>query len=388
MQATDFSRDSPGALVPTERGALAFVPAPPPSTLTLDDASIRSLASAERALGQLTGTLRAAGRQVNPHLVSAPLQRREALASSRIEGTHATPEQLVLLELESDVRGGERGAASETREVLNYVRALNHGFQRLSDLPVCLRFIKELHAILMEGVRGDEQPGDFRNVQNFIGATQDIREARFVPPPVPDMIRCLEELETFMNAADDALPHLVRLALIHYQFETIHPFRDGNGRVGRLLIPLLLCSYSKLETPALYLSPYLERRRTQYTDLMLRVSQVGDYHAWIRFFLESVEGSALESITRAEALLMLREQYHRRLQSARSSALLSKLVDALFERPSINIAGAAKLLGITYAPASANVKKLVDAGIVVEVTGRKRDQLFVAREILAVADGE
>jgi Fic family protein len=362
------------------------VPHPAPANLPLDSATIRALASAERALGQLTGTLRAAGRQVNPQLVSTPLQRREALASSRIEGTHATPEQLVLLELESD-KSGTASVGSDTREVLNYVRALTYGARRLRELPMCLRFIKELHAILMDGVRGDERPGEFRNVQNFIGASLDIREARFVPPPVSEMTRCLEELEQYMSSPDDDLPLLVRSALIHYQFETIHPFRDGNGRVGRLLIPLLLCSYDKLEAPALYLSPHLERRRSEYTDLMLNVSRTGDFRAWVCFFLEAVEGSALESITRTEALLKLREDYHGRLRSARSSGLLAKLVDALFERPSIHIAAAAQLLEITYASASANVKKLVDAGILIEVTGRKRGQLFVAREILAVADG-
>jgi Fic family protein len=386
VQAADFNDNSPGRLVPTERGALAFVPDPAPGSLSLDSATVRALASAERALGQLTGTLRAAGRQVNPHLVSSPLQRREALASSRMEGTHASPEQLVLLELEPN-KSGQASAHTETREVLNYVRALTYGTQRLSELPICLRFIKELHGILMDGVRGDERPGEFRDVQNFIGASQDIREARFVPPPVSEMTRCLDELEQYISSPDQDLPLLVRSALIHYQFETIHPFRDGNGRVGRLLIPLLLCSYDKLEAPALYLSAHLERRRSEYTDLMLNVSRTGDFHAWVRFFLESVESSALESITRAEALLKLREEYHRKLRSARSSGLLAKLVDALFERPSIHIAAAAKLLELTPASASANVKKLVEAGILIEVTGRKRDQLFVAREILAVADG-
>lgn len=179
----------------------------------------------------------------------------------------------------------------------------------------------------------------------------------------------------------------MRAALIHYQFATIHPFRDGNGRVGRLLIPLLLCSYEKLEAPALYLSPYLERRRTEYTDLMLNVSRTGDFHSWVCFFLEAVEGSALESITRAEALLKLREEYHHKLRSARASGQLAKLVDSLFERPSIHIAAAAKLLELTPAAASANIKKLVEAAILTEVTGRKRDQRFVARGILAVADG-
>lgn len=364
------------------------MPNPAPRHLDLDPATVRALASAERALGQLTGTLRAAGRQVNPHLISAPLQRREALSSSRIEGTVATPEQLVLLEVESEEREAEVSDASQTQEVLNYIRALNHGFARLPELPVCLRLIRELHAILMRGVRGDaERPGEFRDIQNFIGSTRDIKAARFVPPPVSELDHCLNALETFIHE-DDGLPHLVRLALVHYQFETIHPFRDGNGRVGRLLIPLLLCTYERIDKPVLYLSPHLEQHRTQYTDLMLRVSQTGDFLSWVRFFLEAVEGSARESVTRAEALLALRERYHARLQSGRSSALLLRLVDNLFERPSTSISSAGELMGVTPAAAAANLRKLIDAEILIEVTGRRRDQRFVAPEILRVAHGE
>jgi Fic family protein len=219
------------------------------------------------------------------------------------------------------------------------VNGTNHrnGFARLSEIPVCVRLIRELHEILMRGVRGDAgRPGELRDVQNFIGSSGDIREARFVPPPVSELARCLNELEAFIHD-DGGLPHLVRLALVHCQFETIHPFRDGNGRVGRLLIPLLLCAYERIDTPALYLSPHLERHRKQYTDLLLRVSQTDDYLSWVRFFLEAVEGSALESVTRAEALLALRDRYHQRLHSARSSALLLKLVDQLFVRPSMTL---------------------------------------------------
>jgi Fic family protein len=379
-------------------GSWAFIPGPAPRRLDLDPRTVRALGAAERALGQLTGTLRAAGRQVNPHLISAPLMRREAISSSRIEGTIATPQQLVLLEVdaaeEHAAAGGEAPApnaatCSDTQEVLNYIHALNHGIARLPELPVCQRLIRELHEILMRGVRGDaERPGEFRDVQNFIGSSRDIREARFVPPPVSELARCLGELETFMHEGDDTLPHLVRLALVHYQFETIHPFRDGNGRVGRLLIPLLLCTYERIEQPALYLSAHLERHRTQYTDLLLRVSQTGDYLTWVRFFLEAVEGSAVESITRAEALLMLRERYHRQLQSTRSSALLLRMVDSLFERPSTSISIAGEVMQVTPAAAAANVRKLVEAKILVEVTGRKRDQRFVAPEILEVSHGE
>jgi Fic family protein len=389
VQDSDFTTDFPGKLVPAERGALAFVPNPAPASFQLEPSTVTLLARAERALGHLTGTLRAAGKQVNPHLVSAPLLRREAISSSSIEGTNTTPEQLVLLELESPNAEPTKNI-TETQEVLNYLTALNHGFQRLREIPVCLRLLQELHEILMKGVRGDaERPGEFRTVQNFIGSSQDIRQARFVPPPVAEMRRCLEELEVYMNEAGDALPHLVRVALVHYQFETIHPFRDGNGRVGRLIVPLLLCSYERLEGPTLYLSPYFERHRTQYTDLMLRVSQTGDFASWVRFFLEAVDVSALESIKRAEALLHLREDYRQRLQLGRASAALLALVDGLFELPSVSLGHAAKLLGgVTPASASANVKKLVDAGILREVTGRKRDQRFVAGEIIRVAHSD
>lgn len=388
VEQSNFVHNFPGALVPTERGALAFVPAAAPSRLDLESSTVALLARAERALGHLTGTLRAAGKQVNPHLISAPLLRREAISSSRIEGTNTTPEQLVLLELEaSDPRAS--GDISETQEVRNYMTALNHGFKRLREIPVCLRLLQELHEILMRGVRGDaERPGEFRTVQNFIGSSHDIRQARFVPPPVAEMRRCLDELEKYMNQADDALPHLVRIALVHYQFETIHPFRDGNGRVGRLIVPLLLCSYERLEGPTLYLSPYLEKHRSRYTDLMLRVSQTADYESWIRFFLEAVDASALESIGRAETLLQLRENYRERLQTKRASAALLALVDSLFARPSVSLGHAAALLGVTPASASANVRKLVEEGILEEVTGRKRDQRFVASEIIRAAHSD
>jgi Fic family protein len=346
------------------------------------------LARAERSLGHLTGTLRAAGRHVSPLLVSAALQRREAISSSRIEGTNTTPEQLVLLELDPAQSGA--GDDPDTREVLNYLTALQHGFKQLEHIPVCLRLLKELHALLMTGVRGDgERPGEFRDVQNFIDATRDIRQARFVPPPVAEMRRCLDELEAYMHQPGESLPHLVRLALVHYQFETIHPFRDGNGRVGRIMVPLLLCSYERLDAPALYLSPYFERFRTKYTDLMLNVSQKGDFASWIQFFLEAVEASATESIARAEQLLRLREDYRARLQSTRANTRLLGLVDGLFERPSVSLARAAELLGnVTPAAASSNVRKLVEQGILQEVTGRKRDQRFVAAGILKVAHGE
>jgi Fic family protein len=243
----------------------------------------------------------------------------------------------------------------------------------------------------MRGVRGDEErPGEVRNVQNFIGSARDIRQARFVPPPPDALDACLRDLERTINPSDseDRLPPLVRLALTHYQFETIHPFRDGNGRVGRLLIPLILCAYERLDEPSLYLSPFLEQRRTEYADLLLHVSMTGDFLPWVRFFLDAIAESSQAAVSRAEALAALRRDYHARLAEGRSSALLLKLVDSLFELPVITIGGAAKRLGVTAAAASANLAKLVEARIVVEVTGRRRNQRYVARELLEMAHGD
>lgn len=392
MQPHEFAEGFPGALVPTsERGVLAFVPAPLPRSLDLDLATIKHLAQAENALGHLQG---AVGRMVNPHLVGRPLLNREAILSSRIEGTYTTPQQLALLEAVEEQHPGRSSVDAETREVYNYVRAMQHGLKLLRELPICLRLIKEIHSVLMVGVRGDgERPGEFRTVQNYIGREVDgIRNARFIPPPVPEMHACLEDLEQYINpdpsGRESELPLLVRLALIHYQFEAIHPFRDGNGRVGRLLVPLILCSAQKMRGATLYVSSHLERHREQYTDLLLRVSQRGDWLGWIQFFLAAVAESARESVRRVDRVLALHAQYHKLFHSARSSALLLKLVDALFEQPAITIPRAAGLLNVTPASASANIKKLVLAGILKESTGRKRDQVFFADQLFSIAHDE
>jgi Fic family protein len=380
MDAAQFSPDSPGRLVSTIEGAQAFVPDPVPRRLDLDLATVGLLAEAENAIGRLAGT---AGRLVNPYLVGSPLLHREAILSSRIEGTITTPEQLVLLEAAGAVPG-VKGRDQETQEVLNYIRAMQHGLRRLRELPVCLRLIREIHGVLLEGVRGDrERPGDFRAVQNWIGRpSEPIHGARFVPPPVPEMQAALDDLEQALNDPKPDLPLLVRLALLHYQFEAIHPFRDGNGRIGRLLIALLLVSSGRLRDPLLYLSAYFERHRDVYMDLLLRVSQTGDWAAWLQFFLRGVLESAHEAVEQAEGLLALRDRYHALFQQARSSGLLQRLVDELFQSPAITIGRATEVLKVTPAAAAYNLRKLQAAGIVVEQTGRRRDQIFVAPEIL------
>jgi len=323
---------------------------------------------------------------VNPFLVGSPLLHREAILSSRIEGTITTPEELVLFEVGKRPAGPGPSRAEDTREVRNYIGAMRHGLGRLQELPVCLRLIREIHSVLLADVRGGrERPGEFRTAQNYIGrhATDSIQDARFVPPPVHEMRDLLRDLETYIASDTDPLPLLIRLALVHYQFEAIHPFRDGNGRVGRLLIPLLLCEHERLSEPLLYLSAFFERHRQAYYDLLLDVSCSGAWMRWIRFFLQGVHDCANEAAAQVEGLLGLRQRYHERFQSARSSALLIKLIDELFKRPAITIGETASLLEVTPASASYNLRKLADAGIVAEWTGRQRDQIFVAGDIVA-----
>jgi len=356
---------------------MAFVPAPAPRTLALDGPTIRLLARAEHRLGALGG---ATSRLVNPYLVGAQLLRKEAILSSRIEETIATPEQIALVELGAEPR------SPDAREVGNFVRATEHALARVqAGEPILNRLLLETHAILLTGVRGErERPGEFRTSQNFIGSSADIHAARFVPPPHVELPALLADIERFINEDVAELPLLVRMAVAHYQFETIHPFRDGNGRIGRLVIMLMLVRDGLLPGPLLPISSAFERRRDAYNDHLLAVSMRGDWTAWVAFFLECVAESADEALALVSALDALRSAWYARFQSARSSALLLKLIDSLFARPAISIGEATRLLGVTPASASSNIAKLVDAGIVREITGRTRDRIYLAQRIIDV----
>jgi Fic family protein len=386
VDTTRFTRNSPGRLVPTIGGVQAFVPAPLPRLLDLDLATVRLLSTAERRLGALGG---ATGRLVNPWLLAAPFLRQEAILSSRIEGTITTPEQLAILEVAGVADGGEREGEGDTREVANFVRATEHALGELERLPVSVRLLRDTHRILMTGVRGDrERPGELRDAQNFIGTRTDIRLARFVPPPHTELPGLLDDFERYVNDPEPELPLLVRVALAHYQFEAIHPFRDGNGRIGRLVVLLLLVRDGALPAPLLPVSAFLERHRERYMDLLLAVSTEGAWIPWIQFFLEAVGESAAHAGTQVAGLVALRERWHAQLHSARSSALLLKLIDALFRMPAVTVGQAAELLGVTPAAAGANVRKLVDLGILVEATGRRRGRVFLAPDILTFVRGE
>ena len=382
MKPTDFSPNAPGTVIHSRLGYWAFVPDPLEPALDLDLELVNALSRADRAMSELAGIARTLP---NPHLLIRPFMRREAVLSSRIEGTRASVSDLFFFEAASAAEPGD----SDVREVANYVRALEFGLARLEALPLSLRLIREMHERLMRGVRGETQtPGEFRRSQNWIGPPGcTLMDARYVPPPVDEMIEALGRFETYLHA-ESVLPPLVRMALIHYHFEAIHPFLDGNGRIGRLLITLLMCADGLLPQPMLYLSAYFEAHRDAYYHHLMGVSRRGEWLPWVDFFLQAVEVQSRDAIERTDTLLALWNAYRARLQEARASALLLRLVDELFSFPAITTRIAAESLGVTPRSAQLNINKLVEAGILVEATGQKRNRIYVATGIVeAIEDG-
>jgi Fic family protein len=378
MNPSEFTANSPARLVSIPEGGYSFVPNPVPRELTLSPTTVGILSEASRSLGVLQGI----GQTLpSPQLLVRPFLRREAELSSRIEGTYATQEELVLFEMDLAAPPPK----PDVKEVWNYIAALDHGLKRLKELPVCLRMIRELHERLMRDVRGSEkQPGAFRRRQNWIGQhSQSITDARFVPPRVSELQDCLNDFEAALHG-DSKLPILVRLALIHYQFEAIHPFLDGNGRVGRLLLPLLLAEKRILPQPLLHLSEFFEKNRNDYYDGLLHVSQNGSWQEWVQFFLQAVIVQAEETARRAQQLLDLREKYRDEVQTLTSSALVLKLLDSLFVTPGVNITAVAKRLHVSYPTAQSYVNDLVKAEILVEATGQRRNRIFLAPHIIEI----
>ena len=382
MQPIDFTDRKSGRLVNHARGYWAFVPDRLPPALELSWKLMAEISSAERGISELAGVTRTLP---NPHLLIRPFMSREAVLSSRIEGTQASLSDLFYFEASKKPPVG----LSDVREVRNYVRALEFGLKRLEELPISKRLLKEMHAELMQHVRGGQQtltPGEFRTTQNWIGpANCTLNDAKFVPPPPEEMMDALIDLERFLHEPSD-LPLVIRLALVHYQFEAIHPFLDGNGRIGRLLITLLLSAEKALPQPMLYLSAYFERNRTEYYRHLLAVSQGGCWTEWVSFFLRGVTEQAHDAIRRSEKLLRLWQSYRSKLQSARSSALPLKLVDHLFSQPYLTVGQAKDLLDVTHRAADLNVKKLVEAGILHEEPLQIYNRVFVARGVMAVLE--
>lgn len=384
MKPEDFKDSPSGSLKATIDQCSAFIPdaLPPRRRLDLAPLMVR-LAAASQAVGELSGI---GSTMNNPYLLVRPLLRREAVASSRIEGTVTSLDQLALFEAGAEVVPD----APDAREVHNYVRALEHGIKRLADLPVCLRLMNELHGILLEGVKDHRGarivPGAFRTSQNWIGARR-IQDARFVPPPPQELMPALDAFEKYIQNESGDLPLLVSVALLHYQFEAIHPYPDGNGRVGRLLIPLILCERKALSQPLLYLSSYFERNKDEYIDLMLDISRSGSWERWIAFFLRGVEQECRDTIEKVRRLQALRAEFNQRVQRARSSVLLGKLIDLLFESPVVTVPSAAQRLGISYNAAKNNLARMTQARIVDAVALGGRNYWF-ARDILTAMSHE
>lgn len=371
-------RHLPGRMIKSPSGFEAFVPDPLPPEFSWTPNLVRSLSDADRAVGGLAGEGR---RLPNPHLLIRPFIRREAVLSSRIEGTRATLGELLAAEAGSVV---ER-SPDDLREVANYVVAMEYGVERLKTRPLSMRLIRELHEKLMEGVRGNQAtPGEFRRSQNWIGPPGcTLENAAYVPPPPPEMKECLGDLEKFLY--DRTLPPLAQIALAHYQFEAIHPFLDGNGRVGRLLITLFLVERQILPAPLLYLSAFFEATRQEYYDRLRAVNDRGHWEAWLEYFLNGVARQAEDALRRAQAVNELLGQWRNTVAGAASKAPMS-LVDLLAENPYWTVTGVSERLGVAFTTAQRAVQKLVKESILTEVSEGKRDRVFCAKAILDILE--
>lgn len=378
MRADDFHAPVAGRLITTMDGALAFVPAPLPPQIEYDTELVLALSQADGALSELSGL----GRLLpDPHVLIAPYLRQEAVLSSRIEGTVTTLSELLIDQAGAATTERER---DDLREVRNYVVALEHGLARLAELPLSLRLVREVHERLMRGVRGDSRsPGEFRRIQNWIGPPgSTLATATYAPPPVAEMTEALGLWERFVNDRDST-PPLVQCALMHEHFEAIHPFLDGNGRIGRLLITLFLVERGRLRQPLLYLSAYFEANRTAYYDALQSVRTAGDWNGWLLFFLAGVEQVAQRAADQSRELTVMRERY-RAAVADKPKALA--LVDELFRSPFINAAVAARRLGVSDPTARTAISALEDAGLLKEFTGRAWGKVWGAGPVLDLLD--
>lgn len=356
----------------------SFVPTPlpPKPSIELTEDMISLLIKANSQLAVLESI---ATRIPNVELFISMYVRKEALMSSQIEGTQATLEDVLDPMIEANTN---RNVA----DVVNYIKATEFAIKRLHELPLCNRLIKETHAVLMEGVRGQEKsPGEFRRSQNWIGGKgSTLKNARYIPPSPDDMIEAMSDLEKYINA-DDELDALIRAALIHYQFETIHPFLDGNGRVGRLLITLFLMEKKVLSTPALYISYFLKKNRVEYYDRMTEVRAKGNYEQWVTFFLRALLESAEDATATIDELIALHDKNAAVISGMGRAAKNAMLVFEYLEaNPIIEIRKTAEALSITFNTASSAVKRLTDAGILVQTTNASRNRTFAYEDYLSI----
>jgi len=359
-----------------EAGYKSFRPSPLPVEINMDSEMISLLTDATKALATLD-TL--SSYIPNMNLFVSMYVRKEALLSSQIEGTQATLEDV----LDPLI---EKNANQNVADVINYIKATEFALQRLNSLPLCNRLIKETHKVLMQDVRGQEKnPGEFRYSQNWIGAAgSTLRNARYIPPNPEDMKQAMSDLEKYINS-DDELDLLIQSALIHYQFETIHPFLDGNGRVGRLLITLFLMEKKRLNTPALYISYYLKNNRIEYYDRMSEVRNKDNYEQWIKFFLRAIKESSEDAV---ETINQLSELHDKNIaiieQMGRASKTAREIFDYLEKNPIIDIKKTAEELSLAFSTVSASVKRLEECGILVQTNNANRNRVFAYEDYLGI----
>src|SRR5580700_3697986 len=376
-----------GHFVKQGTGYSAFVPAvlPPVPPIKADAELTRLLSDADWSLGRLDGI---ATVLPNPDLFVSMYVRQEAVLSSQIEGTQSTLEDV--LQFEIDSKGQD--FPKDIHEVVNYVAAMDHGLDRLKTLPLSLRLIREIHAKLLTGVRGSNRtPGEFRTSQNWIGPNGcTLADATFIPPPVPEMLTALDSLEKFLH--DDSLPLLIQCGLAHAQFETIHPFLDGNGRVGRLLIAFLLCQKRALERPLLYLSHYLKQHRAEYYDRLTAIRNDGDWEGWLKFFLRGVHQVGQEAADTARNILRIREEHRQLLNQKLSKDKLAAtpydfvFLEYLFQQPIVTVRLAEQHLNCAFVTANKVVERFVNLGLLEEMTGFQRNRRFRYAPYLALFD--
>ncbi|MBQ7935468.1 MAG: Fic family protein [Clostridia bacterium] len=354
----------------------SFRPAPLPPVIDMDNEMVSLLTSATKALATLD-TL--SSYIPNMNLFVSMYVRKEALLSSQIEGTQATLEDV----LDPLI---EKNANQNVADVVNYIKATEFALERMNTLPLCNRLIKETHEVLMSGVRGREKnPGEFRTSQNWIGAAgSSLKNARYIPPNPEDMINAMSDLEKYINS-DDSLDLLIQAALLHYQFETIHPFLDGNGRVGRLLITLFLMEKKVLNSPALYISYYLKKNRIEYYDRMSEVRNRDNYEQWIKFFLNAIKESADESVETIKKLSELHNANINKIDAmGRASKNARAVFDYLEQNPIIDIGKTAEELNLAFSTVSLAVNRLVDAGILIQTNNANRNRVFAYEDYLAI----
>jgi len=363
-----------GNYVTQTSGYRAFMPAalPPNPPIRVSGELQRRLSDADRALGRLDGSIHTLP---NPELFVYMYVRKEAVLSSQIEGTQSSLQDL--LAAEAAVTSGD--APGDVDEVVNYVQAMNHGLGRLDALPVSVRLVREIHAKLLHGVRGSHlTPGELRLTQNWIGPPgSTLANATFVPPPPADVPAALADLETFLHRDDD-LPLLVKIGIAHAQFETVHPFLDGNGRVGRLLVAFLLCEKRALAKPVLYLSHYFKAHRQAYYDALQAVRDGGAWEEWLEFFLQGVAEVSTQASETARRVLLLREQHRSMIAGTlgRAAGNGHRILEHLYEHPIVSAKQVQALIGTTFAGANQIVRRLVATGILQEITGHARHRRF------------